>query len=141
MEEELIEITSILPQKEDVVPILQNLGWFQQSEVFNNVSFLCWHNTANNELHIRIHVNQLSRDEQTLLNRSYDVFYHPQNNLNINENIIDVLPFLRDTIRQFNNLYNILIIDYEIEYIFILTEEQLLLRIEIFDFWGSNQSS
>ena len=141
MGEELVEIVSIQTQKEDVVPRLQNLGEFQQSEVFNNVGFLCGHNTANNELHIRIHVNKLSRNEQILLNRSYDIFYRPQNNININENIIDVLPFLRDTIRQFSNLYNILIIDYEIEDIFILTDEQLLPRIEVVDFWGSNQSS
>ena len=141
MEEELIEITTIWLQKEDVVPILQNLGEFQQSEVFNNVGFLCGHNTATNELHIRIHVNQLSRDESILLNRSYDIFYRPQNNININENRIDVLPFFRDTIIQFNNLYTRLILDYEIEDIFSLTDEQLLSRIEVVDFWDSNLSS
>ncbi len=135
MEEELIELRWIVPQRDsDLLSREQNIGEFSQDEIFNRVTLICGLNETSDQLRVRINVNQISRDEMILLNRRYDIYYQPPQGINLSNNLEVVIPYFRDTILQFNNLYNRIVVNYEIEDISNLTNEQLISRIEIMDF-------
>ena len=126
--DELIEITTIHPQKE--LTISQIKTDFNASEVLNTVQFIYNHNVIDNRLWIRIYVNQVSSDNSTLLLRPFDIFYQSQTTNNLNEDVSDVIIYFKDTIRQFEPEFQRISINYNIESISTITDEDLINRIE-----------
>ena len=128
MEEKLVEITSILPQKEKTISEVKKD--FNSSEVLNTVKLIYNHNIIDNRLWIRIYVNQISSNRSNLLLRPFDIFYQPQTTNNLNRNTADVVIYFRDAIKQFETERLILTNGYNIENISALTDEDLINRIE-----------
>ena len=110
--DELIEITTIHPQKE--LTISQIKTDFNASEVLNTVQFIYNHNVIDNRLWIRIYVNQVSSDNSTLLLCPFDIFYQSQTTNNLNEDVSDVIIYFKDTIRQFEPEFQRISINYNL---------------------------